>query len=448
MSSPKRRLWYLVAVAAVVWIVWLWDLSAHHAALGHAEPHAQRDVRAATNEPAASQHEKRAAPTRVTMPALGRGDLIASVNVDQLRPCAGESFLVSIRGKPENAGSPLPIAELNFNIGGTFGDKIALSTNSVGTQRYTVVASNGIDKVEHRTFEVEVLPPEARQCQTRAFLTLAAEPSKHDPDQVFARVVAQRGLDSPLHYDWDFGDGSSSDGDAANTSHSYALRDQQRTLSSYVITVHARDARGRTAQGRATIHLMNNQYRARMFGARLVQTVYNHFPAATANSYRADVTFRSFEPEPVILEDVKVTERSCLAGQGTRTQQLSVAELGVSLRLEPSRATKASLMLPRALLRDDVCAVELELVGDTRPAHTGEPMASSPIKLKPVTARIVLEIKAAPSVEHGGAATLAQRPVQNAELLKKLRRASAILGSDRVTPTQLEALERDGRLAP
>jgi hypothetical protein len=60
--------------------------------------------------------------------------------------------------------------------------------------------------------------------------------------------------------------------------------------------------------------------------------------------------------------------------------------------------------------------------------------------------RINLEIRAAPSVERGGASTLARRAVRDPELLKKLRRAAELLGSERITPGQLEALERDGKL--
>jgi hypothetical protein len=384
----------------------------------------------------------------LTMPALRAADLIADVAVDKPRLCPGESFLVSIRGKPENAGATLPIAELNYNIGGTFGDAIALNATSPGIQQYTVVASNGVDKVQHRRFSVEVLPVDARECQGRAIVTLAVEPSKHDPNVVVARVIAHQGLEEPLRYRWDFGDGGDAESAGPSASHSYALRDQHRTLSSYVVAVHASDPRGRRAEGRATIHLLNNHYRARMFGARLVQAVYDRFPEPAADAYRVDVTFRSFEPETVVLEHAKLTERSCLGGRRNQTHEMSVSELTAALRLEPGQATQTSLLLPKSRVDDDTCAVELELTGDTVPPRTGQPMPNSPIKLRPVMSRLSLDVKAAPSVEQGGAPTLARRAVHNPALLGKLRRATEILGTDRITPAQLDALERDGRLTP
>jgi hypothetical protein len=191
---------------------------------------------------------------------------------------------------------------------------------------------------------------------------------------------------------------------------------------------------------------MNNHYRARMFGSRLVQAVYDHFPAVTASDYHVDVTFRSFEPEPVVWDRAKLVERRCLAGQRDETHELSAAEFTDALRLEPERASRAALRIPKALVGEDTCAIALELTGDTVPPHTGQSVANSPIKLQPVMSRINLEIKAAPSAEQGGAVTLARRAVRDPELLKKLRRAAEILGSERITPAQLEALEREGKL--
>jgi PKD domain len=445
----KHKLLGVFAVAVLLWVVYLWgsQKSRYDEHARDADSQGTRPLATSETKGTTVHHAARAAQARPSMPALRAADLIADVSVDKPRVCPGESFLVKIQGKPENAQASLPIGELNFNIGGTFGNDIAISPQSPGIERYTVVASNGVDKVEHRAFSVEVLPKDAQECAARPIVTLALERAKHSPDLIVARVIAHRGLSEPIRYVWSFGDGTGLTTSGPIATHGYALRDQSRTLSSYLVSVDASDAHGRHAEGRATIHLMNNHYRARMFGARLVHAVYDRFPAPTASDYRVDVTFRSFEADPVVLERAKLIERSCLAGQPERTHELTTAELGATLRLEPGRASQVqTLRLPKALVGEDTCAVVLELTGDTAPPHTGQTLPNSPIKLRPVSSRITLEIRAAPSAEQGGAPKLAPRPVRDPALLKKLRRATEILGSERVTPAQLEQLERDGRL--
>ena len=449
MKQPrKHKLLGFFALAMLLWVVYLWGSEKvrydEHARNAH--PRGTRPAGASESSESPVRLAARAAPAQLTAPTLRTADLIADVSVDRPRVCSGESFLVSIRGKPENARSSLPIAELNFNIDGTFGNDIALTPGAPGIEQYTVVASNGVDKIEHRAFSVEVLPIDAQECVQRPIVTLAVERAKHAADQIVARAVAHRGLDQPIHYAWSFGDGASLETSEPIATHDYALRDQSRTLSSYLVSVDATDARGRHAEGRATIHLMNSYYRARMFGARLVQAVYDHFPTPTATDYSLDVNLRSFESEPVVLDRAKLVERSCLAGQRDRTHALTTADLGATLRLEPQRASQVTLRLPKALIGEDTCAIALELTGDTEPPHTGQTLPSSPIEIRPVTSRITLDIKAAPSAEHGGAPGLARRAVRDPALLKKLRRATEILGSERVTPAQLEELERAGRL--
>ncbi len=448
MKQPrKHKLFGAFAVAILLWAAYLWGSQKSGSEQARAtDPRGTRQPTAVESQSQPIRRDVRTAQPGVTTPALRPANLIAEVSIDKPRVCPGESFLVNIRGKPENARAALPIAELNFNIGGTFGSDIALSPKSPGIEQYTVVASNGVDKVEHRAFNIEVLPHDAPECGGRSIVTLAVERSKHRPDHIVARVVAHHGLEEPIQYAWSFGDDTGVETSGPMVTHDYTLRDQSRTLSSYLVTVNARDTKGRHAEGRATIHLMNNHYRARMFGARLVQAVYSPFPAPAATDYHVEVRFRSFEPEPVVLDRAKLVERSCLAGQRDRTHTLSTAELGGSLRLEPARASEVTLRLPKALIGEDTCAVALELTGDTVPPHTGHTLPNSPVEIRPVTSRINLEIRAAPSAEQGGAPTLARRGVRDPALLKKLRRATELLGTERVTPAQLEQLEREGKL--
>jgi PKD domain len=443
------------AMIAVPWLLLSWSPWQPAAAPASTDEATAARTNAADRSPAASPPRPAppgAAPFAANAPSLQlppprMADLVESVTVDKPRVCPGEDFVATIRGKPENARSTLPIAELNFTIGSASGETIALSADQPGVQRYTVVASNGVDKLEHRDFEVEVLPEDDPECAEKRFATLAVAPSRHESDVIEAKVVALHGLEAVVSYEWDFGDGTRRETASAAVTHSYALRDQTRTRTPYLVSVTARDAGGREARGRASIHLMNHYYRARAFGDRPLRTLRAAAVKKNARGYRVDVALRSYESEPVAFQRATLRQRSCLADRPDRTSQVEPAALALPEQLPANAAQTLALTVPKALLADDTCAVEIELVGDTVPPRTGMAMAGSPIPHRPVSARVDVELELAPPVEHGGSETFAPQPVEDEALLARLQHATQVLGTNRITPAQLAELERESTIA-
>jgi hypothetical protein len=420
-----------------------------------ATPATTRDTASSARKPARPDGEDRAARERrlraemmeeVSSRSVEAADLIESVSLDKRRVCPGEDFAVTVRGKPDNARSRLPIAELNFNVDGKFGNPIVLHGLATGTQTHFVVASNGVDRVQHREFQVEVLAADAPECEGARSVTLRVERSHRDQDTVSARVVATHGLTPPLRYEWDFGDGAKTSGAEHAAEHSYAMRDQTRKIAAYVVQVAVSDAAGKKAIGRDSVHLSNMHHLARAFGDRLTKTVYDRFPKPAPDGYRFDATFRNLESDAVKYARATLTQKSCLAGRDDRVTEVDASALSAPDVIEANATRQAPLIIPKALVAPDTCVLEVELTGDSIPPRIGEPMDNSPIRYRPVSTRFTFELRAAPPAEEGGAQELASRRIEDPALAAKVLAAANILGSSRVTPEQVERLEREGRL--
>jgi hypothetical protein len=438
----------IAGAVALIWLALLWGRGM--------VPEAKLESTTGVRGPATRAPVARVEPTRrrsetpepaplvnpdgsARLPELQLADLIDDVELDKTHACPGEDVLVSIHGKPENAAGVLPIAELSFNVGGEFGEHVTVNGKVPGVREFTVVASNGVDKIAYRPFQLTVLEPDAAECRDRPYATLAVELSSTERDEIEARVTATHGLGGLLSYEWDFGDGTRAQTEEPVVRHSYAMRDQTRTMSTYLVTVHAIDERGQTAQGRDSIHLSNDHYRARAFGERIVPVFYDPFPHPDPAGARFAVTFRSLEDAPIAFEKAKLTERSCYAGRPDRVRDVEPAALGVPQRIAAKERKDASLLLRRSMLSDDTCVVELELTGDSVPRRTGHEMPGSPIAYRDVNAHLSFELAAAPPEEEGGASELASRPVTDQAQVAKLLRATGS-GSQRFSATQVRQL--------
>jgi hypothetical protein len=448
VSHRRKRLAVITGAIALIWLALMWGAGVlPRAAL---EPVAREPAArspAERFEPPRRAHDQPAGFAPLVhpdgsprLPELARADLIADVELEKAHACPGEDVLVRVHGKPENAAGVLPIAELNFNVGGEFGDTIAVRSDNPGVRDFSVVASNGVDKIEHRPFQLTVLERDTAECRDRPYATLAVAIARDDAHAVEARVVATTGLSGALRYEWDFGDGTHAQTHEPVARHSYALRDQNRGMSSYLVTVRAFDERERMAQGRDSIHLMNHHFAARAFGDRLVPAFYSPFPQPDPAGARFAVTFRSIEDDPIAFDKAVLTERSCFAGREDRVRTLDPASLGVPRKLAKKERRDASLLLRDKLLHEDTCVVELELTGDSTPRRTGQAMPGSPIAYREVRTRFTFELRAAPPADQGGASELASVPVTDPNLLAKLQQVSEGAG-DRITRERLAQLE-------
>jgi hypothetical protein len=74
----------------------------------------------------------------------------------------------------------------------------------------------------------------------------------------------------PVEYEWDFGDGAKEKTAAAEVSHSYEHRRQTRAYAYFFVTVKARDAAGRLAQGSRSLRFVNLGFRPLLNEDRVV----------------------------------------------------------------------------------------------------------------------------------------------------------------------------------
>lgn len=450
-----RRRW-LAGGVVLIWVACLWAYGASRRAPQapvagdpSAVPEAFVPVHPAkAHIPMESSLEERraAALAAASGRTLAHADLIKNIEVDKRRVCPGDDFAVSVETKPENAGSDLPIAELNTNVDGKFGDQVVLHAGEPGTRELLAVAGNGIDKVDQRPFQVEVLSADAPECASARIATLNVDYALPDQDSIHAKVAAVHGLEPPLYYEWSFGDGATASGAHDQVSHSYALRDQNRGISSFIVQVTVTDKNGRQATGRDSIHFTNGHHLARAFGNRLTKTVYEPFPKLVPGGYRVDVTFRNLESDPVRYDQLTLTQKSCVAGHEDRVDIVPASAISAPQTIEANATKQAAITVPQSLVAADTCVVELDLSGDSIPAKIGKPMENSPIAFRAVSTKLTLELHAAPSKEQGGAEELASKHVDDPGLEAKLMAATKILGTNRVTPEQLAQLERDGLL--
>ncbi len=382
------------------------------------------------------------------IPKRRLADLIGEITTDKSTLCPGEDFMVSISPESETAGdSPLPIAELNFNISGKYGDDIVLHGGMTpGPQSVDITASNGVDKIEHRQIEVEVLDPESPECMDKPLVMLEVRRDLRDQNAVLAKVTATKGLEGTLSYHWDFDDDMQFTTQEPEVRHSYAFRAQERNFSTYVVQVSVVDESGREAIGRNSIHLQNRHYKVRAFGMRITPVEYERFPRVTPDGLRFRSTLQNLEDNPVRFDNATLTLQACTGGVEDMHQKVDPKRLlGVDI-LPAGSLEQTHITLPHDIVTDDTCRVLLSMRGDTVPPKVGQPMENSPIRYRPVTADFTFDIRAPKTLEEGGPKGRASRKIDDKKQLEQLRAISAMLGSDRITPAQLAEFEQQGNL--
>jgi hypothetical protein len=371
-------------------------------------------------------------------PVTRRGSLIADVQVDKTQVCMGEDLEVRMIA---TAGARF----VDFNIDGRFGNPLILRPSTAGTQRYHVVATDHAAQRDYRPFEIAVLPADAPACANRpsAELTL----SQHADQSVLARVTTSR-LRGPLRYAWDFGDGSSEQADRPHAEHSYAERTQEAPLSSFVIRVQVTDARGEQASARASVFFNNPYYLARASsGNRVLPASTALGPRQDERDYVFDATVRNIETLPVRFQRATLELQHCADRSRVAIRELDAGAWQALRNIAPSTTATASLVIPAAWVPDEVCTATLRLVGDTEPPLTQSPMEpGGGIAYQAVNSLLVFQLRPPRTIDIAARPVPAPAPRVDATYMAKVRKASALLGTPRVTPDQVAKLELEGKL--
>jgi hypothetical protein len=366
-----------------------------------------------------------------------RAALIADVRVDKTQVCAGEDLEVRMTATPGARG-------VDFNIDGRFGNPLILHPSTTGTQRYHVVATDHGEQRDYRPFEIAVLAADAPACTQRpaAELTL----SEHADQTVLARVTASR-LRAPLRYSWDFGDGSTQQAGGPQAEHSYAGRPQDAPLSSFVIGVTVTDAHGTQASARASVFFNNPYHLARASsGNRVLPASTTSGPSPGAPDYVFDVTVRNIEALPVRFQRATLELQHCADRSLVASRDLDAGAWEALRDIAPGASAATSLRIPAAWVTDEVCSATLQLVGDTDPPLTAGLMQPSGIAYKAVNSLLVFQLRPPRAIDVAARPAHAPAPRVDPAYMTKIRKASALLGTPRVTPDQVAKLELEGKL--
>jgi len=445
MGKIRKRM--IIATVAVLWLglflEWRHHAESASASTPEARPEARRtDERAAgKGKPVASTMRREQALEAALTSAMkvDVGDLIARFELDKQRVCPDEDFKVTLHKQGDT--------DVDFNIDGVFGDQIVLrATQEPGKSTYHIVATDHAKLRDYESFEIEVLPAAAPECGAKPRAVLDARQSSLQA-AVSLEVLSTQNLDGKLSYDWDFGDGTTLTTSIPRTYHSYEDRKQDRDISSYVITVRVSDERGVTATARGSVYFTNAIFTSQKYtGNRLLTARFDRFPSLSGGRYTTRATFRNTQDLPVALERATVTLLSCTEGVPPIVRELPASQIIGDMRLAPEGTAQTDLAIPSEWMADNRCVAAVDLVGDTDPPLAGTTMPGSGIPYQPVNVHVALDVQPPPLPQQGTENATSSTPIVDPERRAKLLKAIAILGTNRVTPAQMEELEATGRL--
>jgi hypothetical protein len=439
----RHRHWWMLLGGVALWLALLLERRAT-APSPAVSPELPTGASSAQGAPSARVIQSTAQPStepRVPPahdgPLTRRAALIADVQVDKTQVCAGEDLEVRMIATPTARG-------VDFNIDGRFGNPLILNPRTAGTQHYHVVATDHGEQRDYRPFEIAVLPPDAPACAHRPTAELML--SEHADQTVLARVTTSR-LHAPLRYSWDFGDGSPEQTDRPHAEHSYAGRPQDAPLSSFVIAVKVTDAHGTQASARASVFFNNPYHLARASsGNRVLPASTASGPRPGERDYVFDVTVRNIEALPVRFQRATLELQHCADRSLVTSRELDAGRWDALRDIAPGASAATSLVIPAAWVTDEVCTATLRLVGDTDPPLTASPMQPNGIAYKAVNSLLVFQLRPPRAIDVAARPAHAAAPRVDPAYMTKIRKASALLGTPRVTPDQVAKLELEGKL--
>jgi hypothetical protein len=236
--------------------------------------------------------------------------VIDAVHVDKTEVCRGEEATVTIDARAADGDSTY----LNFGVVGNaelLGPRIPLRLEKSLGRGGMKVYARGKDG---SAVLAEVPPITVKDCDAPFTLKVGYARNINMPDRAWlsATVSAALGSKEPpfeaVAYSWDFGDGTTQETSKPEIEHSYEGRVQDTAYSYFLVSVKARDARGRLARASRSLRFVNMGFDPK--GASV-----NVFAAidTTAPGEEAIWLYHGSEL-PVVIRRVAVSERASESG--------------------------------------------------------------------------------------------------------------------------------------
>jgi len=363
-------------------------------------------------------------PSKIDTYEIEEEKFIQRVVVEKDPVCTGEDFMVTVEASNPNG----PDANLVTRIGNRPGNPAVLRFTRAGDREFYVVVRDEGKHIEYRKVTVKV-----RDCPDRPSVALRASLHATRPETGEFEVTETKGLSAPLSYEWDFGDGTTRKSAAGYAMHNYALREQNRFLSSFLARVTVTDGKRNRAEGRATLSLPNIHYVSKMMGSPIIPVLYNRFPEYAGGRYTAKLTMKNVFEEGVVFDEAEVEYRPCDSSAAPEFRSVTAGSL-LGVTSIPAKGTvEDRLVFDAASLPKGTCNVIVKFTGRMGGDNT-------------VTAGVYLDIPPRPGDASGGEGK-GDRVVTDDAMKEKLEKAARILGKDRpITPDDIRRLEKEGKL--
>lgn len=226
---------------------------------------------------------------------------IASLDIEPATVCAGQTFLASVT--LANAAS---VSEVY--VGGERGERVALTASVPGPLEVTAIAYDPFGRPDTHSETVQVI-----DCPDAPMILLEHRMSAAEQDAVLVEGTVVQGLEAPISWTWNFGDGVEVEtGEVARALHSYRTRPQDEKTSHFTIEAMAKGANGNVANAYLGVRMVNGEWALAQHGIWHMPASYERFPQISKDVVKAPVSIRNIDTTRAFsLVSVRVKETSC-----------------------------------------------------------------------------------------------------------------------------------------
>ncbi len=279
-SNNRRGLWIgLGVVVLAALLVWFWSRG------GTSSPLTQRAADRVEPAPSSGPVSSNPAPPRLpegkVPPAQQGGEpeapIIDEIIVEKPEVCAGEENLITVKAHTPGHRDD---AYLKYLIGSETGMQVPVRSYPPDPEAVDEpprqIAVFGRNRVATRVDMPEFV---VKDCAPERILYLrhGLMSNTIDEYEFWAKIVdvaAEKPLQPPITFHWDFGDGKSADTEVPIVHHSYEDRSFDTLVSEFLVTCTATDRKGEKVVGRRSVQLENDSFEQMAFkGIIMIRTV-------------------------------------------------------------------------------------------------------------------------------------------------------------------------------
>ncbi|MBN1960208.1 MAG: hypothetical protein JW841_04620 [Deltaproteobacteria bacterium] len=338
--------------------------------------------------------------------------LIANIQTDRTEACIGDDVLVTVIALE-------PDPRLEVYVDGALGNPRVVTVSSIGVQKVGVTVSLGPNVRDFSSVEFKGI-----DCGEQSTLDLSYRFSTDRADTVIFNASVNKIEPSEILYLWDFGEGTTITTTSGMVEKSYAMRDQNKAMTTFIASVTATIATGQSLQKRISVALKNLSFAASEDAIVVLPVEHERFATQQGNIFSSLVQMKNTLSSSVTFSNLVAMGRSCDGEQMPQvTLDLANSFASPPLKLLAGQVWSSQISLTQSNLGDNVCTARLILSGASESGQK-------------VRAGFALDLKV-PQLSS---------QVTDTQIISKIEAAREILGRKRVTIEELNRLEAEGLL--